>query len=586
MIQPLQSLAFAIQSSKGVYALLLGSGISRTARVPTGWEVTIDLIRRLAQLERADCGEEPEVWYRQRFGSGADYSVLLDSLASAPAGRQALLRAYFERLPDEEDQNVKRPTSAHRAIAVLVARGFIKVIVTTNFDRLLEMALADEGVIPTIISSDDAIIGALPLAHSRCCIIKLHGDYLDTRIKNTAEELSTYSAPLNKLLDQVLDEYGVVVCGWSASWDSALRAALTRAPSRRFSMYWAHTGPLGDEAQSLVLHRQSQLISISGADDFFVKLKEYVLSLEAYGTPHPLSIEIAVVSMKRYLAEERYRIQLHDLVRDVTADAVGRCSSESVRSVRMTAPTTDSASKHARVLESATSTIVAIGFLGGAWFEKSHAGNWSLAINQLGKQTMNGGSCIWVGLEFYPATLLLYAIGLGALESGRVECVSAILCAKVAVLFGLEQFAVQKLPPSMLFDGDQAHAQILEGMSTKRYAMSEWLRNALREPAKRVIVDDGRYDYLFDFFEMLIALAYAQVSKEKSPSQYWVPTSHYVHRLDSRRRVFAEIRASILAHASRSPFVVAGVFGRDAAELEANLIALEGFSRQVANQSW
>lgn len=35
------------------------------------------------------------------------------------------------------------PTVAHKAIANLVKHGFIKVIVTTNFDRLLERALEE-----------------------------------------------------------------------------------------------------------------------------------------------------------------------------------------------------------------------------------------------------------------------------------------------------------------------------------------------------------------------------------------------------------------------------------------------------------
>jgi hypothetical protein len=40
-------LAFSVYESKGVYALLLGSGLSRAANIPTGWEITLDLIRRI-----------------------------------------------------------------------------------------------------------------------------------------------------------------------------------------------------------------------------------------------------------------------------------------------------------------------------------------------------------------------------------------------------------------------------------------------------------------------------------------------------------------------------------------------------------
>ncbi|WP_225183745.1 hypothetical protein [Bradyrhizobium sp. NBAIM03] len=39
---PLTQLAFSIYESKGVFALLLGAGLSRAADIPTGWEITLD----------------------------------------------------------------------------------------------------------------------------------------------------------------------------------------------------------------------------------------------------------------------------------------------------------------------------------------------------------------------------------------------------------------------------------------------------------------------------------------------------------------------------------------------------------------
>jgi hypothetical protein len=108
-------------------------------------------------------------------------------------------------------------------VARLAARGYVRVIVTTNSDRLLEKALRDQGVTPVIISTTDMIRGAMPLQFERVTIFKLHGDYLDTRITNTPTELATYDAAINDLLDRIFDEYGLDVAGWSATWDPALR---------------------------------------------------------------------------------------------------------------------------------------------------------------------------------------------------------------------------------------------------------------------------------------------------------------------------------------------------------------------------
>jgi len=161
MIDPSLALALAVHTTRGAYALLLGSGISRSAGIPTGWEVVLDLIRKLAHLQQADCEPDPADWYVRTYNEQPDYARLLDQLAHTPAARQQLLKAYFEPNDDERAQGLKRPTAAHRAIAELVAAGAIRVIITTNFDRLLEQALETVGITPTVISTTDAVAGAL-----------------------------------------------------------------------------------------------------------------------------------------------------------------------------------------------------------------------------------------------------------------------------------------------------------------------------------------------------------------------------------------------------------------------------------------
>ncbi|OLE21182.1 MAG: hypothetical protein AUG49_22655 [Catenulispora sp. 13_1_20CM_3_70_7] len=88
--------------------------------------------------------------------------------------------------------------------------------------------------------------------HSRATIIKLHGDYLDQRSLNTAEELASYPAAQKKLLAQVLDEYGLIVCGWSADWDTALVNAIENTRSRRYTMVWSAYGTIGEKAGDLI----------------------------------------------------------------------------------------------------------------------------------------------------------------------------------------------------------------------------------------------------------------------------------------------------------------------------------------------
>lgn len=45
------SLSFSVEANQGVYALLLGSGISYSSGIPTGWGVLKELCRRIMLVD-------------------------------------------------------------------------------------------------------------------------------------------------------------------------------------------------------------------------------------------------------------------------------------------------------------------------------------------------------------------------------------------------------------------------------------------------------------------------------------------------------------------------------------------------------
>ena len=151
--------------------------------------------------------------------------------------------------------------------------------------------------------------------------MKVDGDYMDTGIKNTPDELAAYDAKMDQLLDRLLDEFGVVACGWSAQWDPARCAVFDRCKSRRFTLYWTGRGALGDRAARLVAARAGVNVTIKDADSFFTELSQKVISLEEIQSPHPLSVAAAVATTKRLLAEDKHIIRLHDLVAEETERA-------------------------------------------------------------------------------------------------------------------------------------------------------------------------------------------------------------------------------------------------------------------------
>jgi hypothetical protein len=314
---PKISLATAVHAAPGVYALLVGSGISSAAGIPTGWQIVSDLVQRAAAAAGAEPGSDfdAEVWWDANGVGDLGYSQLLDTLASTPAARAALVDGYFLADDDEREEGRKLPTAAHEAIADLVARGAVKVILTTNFDRLLERALESKGIQPQVIHRVEQIAAMTPLAHSRVTIIKLHGDYADLDKRNTVDELSTYPTELDELLRRVLDEYGLIVSGWSGEWDVALAHAVEETKARRYPLFWASYAAPSENAARLVAGIGGVRLDDCPADELFTGLREGLEGLDKLASP-PLSRELAVARLKRYLPDPVRRIDLHDLVFD------------------------------------------------------------------------------------------------------------------------------------------------------------------------------------------------------------------------------------------------------------------------------
>ncbi len=571
MIEPLESLSFSIQANPGVYALLLGSGISRPAGILTGWEITLDLVERLAATYEEACEPGPVAWFQRKFGQQPNYSVLLDKLAKTSTERQQLLWPYFEVNKQKGEEGLKQPTAAHHAIAQLAAQGFIRVIITTNFDRLTESALREAGVEPDVLSSPDDLDGALPLTHMQCCVLKVHGDYRDTRILNTPDELDKYSEEINRFLDRVFDEFGLIVCGWSATWDGALRDAIRRTPARRFTTFWATQREPSDEAQRLINHRRAQVIPIEDADSFFQKVQHKVEAIEEFRKPHPLSTEAAVASLKRFLAEPRYRIQLADLIDETVERVIERTSSTGFNA-NDPPLTTETVTARIRAYEEACTTLIAVATVGGRWAEEEHCDIWQRALQRLASVPLVGGYEEWLELRRYPATLLLYALGLGAVYANRLDFLGRLFSTAVDRPDKERNRITQYLAPDLYCEGNTSKMELLEGMSGHDFPLNDWIHRTLRHSTKAIFPDDDQYTFIFDKLEILISL---NAWHNSPPGDTWLrPLGGFMYRFEtSWEQILPDIEGSLLYLRDESPYVKANLFGSSAQKCWRNLCA-------------
>jgi hypothetical protein len=153
----------------------------------------------------------------------------------------------------------------------MAARGLVGPILTPNFDRLLERALLEAGVAVEVAYDLDAMArasAALGLdGEPGILLAKLHGDYKDLRIRKTSCGFATYHPVIEALLEVVLSRFDLLVCGWSASWDIALRQAMQRlaCPERR-QTFWLLRGTATPAAARVIAARRARVIPVVSSD--------------------------------------------------------------------------------------------------------------------------------------------------------------------------------------------------------------------------------------------------------------------------------------------------------------------------------
>lgn len=420
------TLALGMVSNPGAYALLLGSGVSGGSAIKTGWEVLMDLTTRLGRVQGVGATElaDPLAWYRSATGREATYSAVLEDLAPSAHERMALLRGYFEPAEGEREQGLKQPSRAHRAIAALVETGAVKVIVTTNFDRLMEQALGEVGVAPVVVSSPDSAESAPPYAHVRCVLVKIHGDYLDSRLLNTETELQQYDERMHRLVARIVGDHGMVVVGWSGAWDPALRSILTDRGRGLYTDYWvARRDPEPSAAQAIAAVGAESLRAQS-ADDFFGRLLEQVRSLHDLMRGSRLADREAVATAKRLLARQGGGVALADLVAQLEAET--RAAVADVGSAREGADQAGYASA-IEAIEAVVTPLAGVCAAITRWGSDADLELVSDVIRRLGSTRATSGLTAFLALRHYPASLVLYSAGVASVAIRRYGAVDRLL---------------------------------------------------------------------------------------------------------------------------------------------------------------
>lgn len=563
-IERLTTLAFSMYSNKGAYALLLGAGISRSARIPSGWEVESSLIKKLASTKGVYDVDDWHNWYNKQYGSPANYSDLLGSLVAYPTERVSLMREFFEPSEEEKELGLKMPTKAHRAIAKLAKSGYIRVILTTNFDRLLEKSLDDERVTYQIVFHESDIPKTVPLMHwQSVTILKINGDYIDCRFRNTTEELDDYPVEWKTYLNQVFENYGLISCGWSADWDKGLVDIINSSKQARYNSFFTTVGKCRENLNKLSVSRHGEIMQITGADDLFANLYEQITALEKCNASRSMSHDIIIARVKKYLSASQYDIEYADLIETLCNEAYDAIQSKAKYDFVLNH---ESFKEYLELHRKTVSTLMDVAVIIVRWGKPRH-------IYALGDVLVK--LCI---IPFHEYTYIEKTQYIHALSGVFLLNAIGVACVKYERFKELDHILKLKIPsgnflgnyPSSVLDAIGRfhwYKDELNNLMGQNYFFPESLLvyNTLKISFSKYFITEALFENTFYIWERLKSLLYGY--NDESDESFWGPCGEFIrkevyykrNRLD--KQPFVEFFGNADIQKQEWPPIKQGLFG-------------------------
>lgn len=273
-----------------------------------------------------------------------------------------------------------------------------------------------------------------------------------------------------------------------------------------------------------------------------------------------------IQTVKEYIPDPKASIKLHDLAIRQVRNFLVETNKEKfpVQGVSFTVPEfverLDRYQAAVRDLQQVTSALC---YWGGGEHETILQKTVSRATDNL--QSENG-TVVWLALRWYPIMLLIYEAGIAAVSARKFGNLYAILTAPSAGRHSSSESTELLLSLGEAISELHDAFKRLPGHERNFVPRSEYLFKLLQPDVDDLFFVGREYEQVFDRFEVLLALAYADLSRQKQ-GRVWGPIGRFgwkysgrSHRDNPLKDVIGEAR-----HMSSAwPPLEAGFFGGNA----------------------
>jgi len=250
------------------YCFILGAGASANSGIPTGYALVKKWFHELESMltkEQLKARME-ELGIDDISVSSKNYFSMFD------------LRFYADKkVGQNEIENLiegKKPNPGYYALNKQLTNKRNNLVITTNFDELVEDALRIANEIKPFSVDHEALATFIDFVKTRPIIMKLHrGMFLN--IKNSKEEQEKLETEWVDVLTKAFETYTPIVIGY-AGGDHSLMNFLTNDSTKFKSIYWCQHGnnEILPEIKNLIEKKNGCCVRIDGFDEFMTLLAE------------------------------------------------------------------------------------------------------------------------------------------------------------------------------------------------------------------------------------------------------------------------------------------------------------------------
>ena len=293
------------------YCFILGSGASRSSGIPTGGELVRQWYSELREMYEPN---ELEEW-KSKEGIleedlAKDYSKIFDKRYKIDPKEGF---SFLEKIMENID-----PSCGYSVLAQILDVQPHKVVITTNFDSLIEDALFIYTKKKPLVVGHGALGQYIKLFSNRPVIIKIHHDLLLTP-KNKAEDTCVLDENYKKGLTNIFQYYIPLVIGYGGN-DGSLMGFLEKLDAIEGGMFWFYRecdGELNQRIQGVVEKFNGYAVSVPGFDELMVRIGNE-LNLDRQDKK---MMKIAEQRAKKYL-DQFAKITIEEITTKEGKDAV------------------------------------------------------------------------------------------------------------------------------------------------------------------------------------------------------------------------------------------------------------------------